>query len=58
MIGTVPFFPDQKCGVTGKGERIHGEPQVEIIQAYHMTNLKDYIYTNHEWALQVFGIVD
>ena len=41
-----PFSPDQICGITHNGIRLHGSPKAAILMANHGNDLKDYIYKN------------
>ena len=37
---SVPFFLDQKIGITRLGERLHGSPRGGILEATHDLDLK------------------
>ena len=53
-----PFFPDQHCGISWEGRRIHGGPRETIMMAAHGDILQTYICNKNKWTQPVFQSVD
>ena len=46
-----PYFPDQLCGITYKGIRIHGSPKATILMANHGNDLRNTSVKNQNGPL-------